>query len=278
MIRHLLIAESGGSKTDWVFCSSDKTEVQFETASLHPSMWDSFDWEQLLRIWSEYGIFPEQTELHFYGAGCNKQDTSLPLLKQFSEMGIASVHVAGDLLAACRASCESGSGTTAILGSGSVLIVYREGKIVKHHGGLGRKVGDEGAGYYFGKLIIQAYREHRLVPAVMKKLSIRLFSQYSADVLEQMDQEILEIARKLSDIKSDFQSVHTENIQLFFDKHVNSNIERGEIIHFVGSYAYYYQDYLKVVCRSNGYIPGEIIARPIEKLIMYYKKRGITNA
>ena len=272
MHKHLLIGESGGSKTDWVLLDNKGQTTKFSGDSLHPKNWLEFDFSKLNKEFEMAGIAPQECRLVFYGAGCNSSEQQKAFKLLIQELSFCEVEVHGDLLAACLATLGEEDGFAAILGSGSVLIEYENQKVVRHIGGLGREVGDEGAGFYFGNLVYDAYLRNKLnsdqkaiLESILTKKQLVLLKKGSFS--EEMG---LELPFLLSEKIDEFTDFHLQNFELFFRKYVD--LPKNTTIHFVGSYAYFHESILKQVCNAHGFHPGRIIARPMESLIAFYKK------
>jgi hypothetical protein len=272
MHKHLLIGESGGSKTDWVLLDNKGQTTKFSGESLHPKNWLDFNFKKLNKQFEMAGIAPRESRLVFYGAGCNSFEQQNAFILLVQELSFSNVEVHGDLLAACLATLGEEDGFASILGSGSVLIEYENKKVVRHFGGLGREIGDEGAGFYFGKLVSGAYQKDKL-NSTQKSILESVLAKKKPISLKKGDfseETCLELAFLLSEKTHEFMDFHRENFKLFFRKYVD--LPKNTTIHFVGSYAYFHESILKQVCNAYGYHPGKIIARPMEALIAFYKK------
>ena len=94
-------------------------------------------------------------EVHFFGAGCLREENQLKMLAAFEQLGMRNVSVKSDILAGYLATSDQESGFVAIVGTGSVIGRIENREVSEIYGGLGYLNGDEGSGYYFGKLIIE---------------------------------------------------------------------------------------------------------------------------
>ena len=272
MDKFLLIGESGGSKTDWVLLNNKGQATKFSGDSLHPKKWLSFNFDKLKKQFEIAGVEPSECHLVFYGAGCNSTEKQNAFKLLVQTLSFSKVKVHGDLLAACLATLLEEDGFTAILGSGSVLVEYKNQKVIRHFGGLGRELGDEGAGFYFGKMIFEAFLENKL-NSTQKSILLSVLTKKQLVLLRKdgfSEEMCLELSFLLSDKMDEFKTFHLENFELFFNKYVE--LPKNATIHFVGSYAYFHERILKQVCNAHGFHPGKIIARPMEPLISYYKK------
>lgn len=154
MKRAKLIADSGGTKTDWVLIDELNNCLYFTTDSYHP-IHVTHEWiQEKTTFWLNY-TQKYELEVHFFGAGCLREENQFKMLAAFEEWGMRNVSVKSDILAAYLATSNQENGYVAILGTGSVIGRIEKYEVSEIYGGLGYLKGDEGSGYYFGKLIIE---------------------------------------------------------------------------------------------------------------------------
>lgn len=257
-----LVADSGGTNTDWIGISSTGETVAFTTESYHPLRINEDFICRQITFWKQYDV--SECFLHFYGAGCLKAENQKKMETFLTKIGFSEMLVESDLYAAARATdaeCEM----VAICGTGSVLVRVDHGQLLELRGGLGWDKGDEGGGYYFGKLLLERLEENK-----EKYLEIRnVISKWKAiSELNRLKTEAIskEVYSQLPIILRDYinhpfvSSVHMENIQLFFEKYTN-NVES---IGFVGSYSFFLQDYFKLVCNQRKIKATSFVQRPIK--------------
>lgn len=161
----LLLAESGGTKTDWLLDSSAGAQ-NLQTAGMNPNVLPAQEIQAVLRN----EVLPwlagrEVQELHFFGAGMG-QEANRRLIGELLQTTIQPrlLQVETDLLAAARAGLGRQPGLTAILGTGSVAFRYDGTRIVERHGGWGYILGDEGSGSALGRTLIRRFLERALPP------------------------------------------------------------------------------------------------------------------
>lgn len=275
MKKNLLIGESGGSKTDWALISASGSVTKTTSESLHPKNWETFDWNRLSDVFAQMKIIPEETSLFFYGAGCNSPEKSEELHHLFSPFHFQNKEIKGDLTAAGLATLGNENGFVSILGSGSVCIHFENQAVRKFYGGFGRDKGDEGGGYFFGKMVLDDFFMKKL-SSLQESILLSCCSQQEKNQLkngEFSEALALQLPFQLSNHLFEFLSYHEQNFQLFFQLYVLPNVPENSIIHFVGSYAYFHEEIVKKVCHAEGYVPGKIIARPIDALVHYLKKQ-----
>ena len=151
----------------------------------------------------------------------------------------ASVFVASDVHAAGFATVGSGSGAVAILGTGSVLAIFENGKLCELRGGLGYILGDEGSGFYFGKLVLENLLNGNLPET--EQVLFNLFGDrkhiLSACYGDHGKQYISQVASMVKDLQSnELYELHKENIRLFCNKYIKDL--PFEQVSFCGSYAF----------------------------------------
>ncbi len=271
MQRFLLIGESGGSKTDWAYLRTNELPTLFSSTSLHPDQWVNTDFRDLKKQMDKEGVDLQKTSLIFFGAGCNAVEKQNLFQAHLSSFGFHTLEVFGDLKAAAVATLGKSDGYVAILGSGSVLIHYANEQVESYTGGLGRTMGDEGAGYFFGKLVLHAFMEKKLTALQVSILkSVLSFAEEKKLEKQEVAADLcLQLPLRLSENRYEFEAFHRANLSLFFEKYVN--VPLGQKIHFVGSYAYFHQELLRQIATAEGYEMGEIIKRPIHKLVRHYQ-------
>ena len=170
----ILIADSGGSKTDWALISlptdTSKCVLRVRTQGLNP-FHQSKDvilhtleqelipalikaTEQNNNSLRKTDITKLVTQIYFYGAGCTKSLS--PIVGDALSMAFpsASVKVESDLLGAAHAVCGHEAGIACILGTGANSCQYDGEQIVANIPPLGYILGDEGSGAVLGKLLL----------------------------------------------------------------------------------------------------------------------------
>lgn len=275
MEKALLIADSGGSKTDWCLIDSLGETKFFETASYHPNLVNEEWIESKKDFWKEYtSVF--DLEVYFYGSGCLKETNQKVIKNAFLEWGMNKVEVKSDIYGAAKACFKDEDGIISILGTGSVM-AFIENKNVAHlAGGLGYILGDEGSGYYFGKLLLQNFFNDTFtfecnieITRLLGDRNTIMQAVYGAKGKDYIASLPLIF---VSTIFSEIGSLHEENIRLFIKMYfIDKQIVKP--VHFVGSYAFYNQEILGKVLEENDLKLGSVIKKPIEQLTEYHKNR-----
>lgn len=263
MSNSFVIAESGGSKTDWALVVDGGIVERRTTGSLHPVELkkEAFSLEKEWIDYDHWRSYP----LYFFGAGCFR-DEGKEVLSRFLQTIFDVCKVYSDLDAAGIAAYGEGQGWFAILGTGSVLADWNRKKIEELRGGLGYELGDEGSGYYFGKLVLQSAIGGDLTQAQLEE-----FNQvYSAEFPDfddpaTVDRSVIAELPKLLSGSKLFDDFHERNLRLFFEKYVKE--VHVSSLAVVGSYGHFQRTLLSKVAVEFDVEISVVIERPIDHLI-----------
>ena len=252
MNRSILIADSGGTKTDWCYRNSLGEKKYFSTDSYHPRELTFKDVAQEKVFFKDYYDI-EGLELHFFGAGCLKTEIANEVSNYFKQLGFKNVSVESDIVAAGLALNE-GNGWGAICGTGSVVFQMENGTLKQLVGGTGRESGDEGSGYYFGKLVSQEIESRTINPSMFQELN-----DFNFD-----NEKLGELSSLLKNYKStpEIEALHRKNIQSFANKY----LKQCDVVSIAGSYAYFHQDFFREELSILGIEVLRFIHKPIMEL------------
>lgn len=269
----LLIADSGGTKTDWCFVDSSNTKRFFTTESYHPVNWSS-DFEfRVNDFWKNY---PEckKAKVYIFCAGCLHDEKSKALTEIFKRTGFSNVAVKSDLHGAALSLYGKEDGNCAILGTGSVFFEWKNQKVSGIKGGKGHLEGDEGSGFYFGKLVYAAFKNGKLsgeqLSIFKKEIDIEVID--AAIVDNTTKRTFSRIAQQLGQYSEIFRDWHQLNIDLFFDAICRGKAKMN--LSVVGGY---------FSANSTIFIPHlkqkevkveRFSARPIDSLVDYFVRFG----
>jgi len=277
MNAKILIAESGGTKTDWSLISGGSCVKQFSTPSFHPSLlsseWIATQQKELANIFDhEIG----KIQLHFYGAGCYDPHRAEEMKRALQVMGFNQVQVYSDVYAAGQAVWGDAPGWVAILGTGSVLAYWNGKQIEGLLGGYGYLLGDEGSGYYFGKLLIRKLLDGSFGEAddlILQQIGVSDKRKLIRSCYDENGKSFISnLARQTADFtgNSVIKDIHQENLQLFFENYIHEDIKR---LGFVGSYASAQENTLNELSASKQIELQKVVARPIDELTKYWVER-----
>lgn len=270
MHQPLLIADSGGTKTDWCYVDSHQKKYFFTSESYHPSNWSDDFIGRISNYWDEFPDY-KSAEVYFFCAGCLKSEKAEELAAIFNKIGFENVKVKSDLHAAGIALYGKENGSVAILGTGSVFFEWKDFEVTDIIGGKGFEIGDEGSGFYFGKLIFQAYENNTLTIEQRRIFEVNVDFKCLKDALttkHEIKKHFSQLPEILKNYKIEFKEWHEKNIKLFFE---SIELKKNNLkVKVVGGY---FAEHSTVFCPYLPKIGIEIegfIKKPISSLVDYF--------
>lgn len=277
MKRAKLIADSGGTKTDWVLIDELNNCHYFTTDSYHP-IHVRHEWiHEKSSFWLDY-TQKFELEVHFFGAGCLREENQLKMLAAFEQWGMRNVSVKSDILAAYLATSNQENGYVAILGTGSVIGRIENREVSQIYGGLGYLKGDEGSGYFFGKLIIEKILANHFSEQTDKQLiEILGAKEFLKEKLgENPDKSfVASISFLLKDIQNEeLLAVHLENAMTFINLYLPKT-EQNRKIGIVGSYGFSQGRLFNDLFQKQGWNVVKLVEKPIGELAKCFMKNTL---
>lgn len=276
----ILIADSGGTKTDWVVLRDGIKINEIQTPGLHPFFMSSEEMTDVLDKELYPLIEPAQFEqLYFYGAGCY-QNNKKEIVEQALESMFTntSIEIESDLMGAARALFKHGSGIACIMGTGSSSCNFDGRQITDKAPSLGYLLGDEGSGAHVGKQLCKLYLEKKLdeglIPFFESKfgglLPDLIMRIYHDPFPNRLLAQISIFAYEYKQYPQMEQLVYT-SIETFILNQKNYYKKEKEIdFGFCGSMAYYFKDIIEAIAEKNNILLKEIQKSPMEGLIQYH--------
>ena len=276
-----LIADSGGTKTEWRLVTPEGTQTTYLTQGINAyfhsteSIYNILVHELLTQIPKD----ASPTEIFYYGAGCatemRREIVYDALEKLFPHTQILVEH---DLLGACRALCADTAGVVCILGTGSNACLYDGAQLASEERSLGYILGDEGSGAYLGKQLVTAFLQNRLYPPTARRFAEQ-FQVSRKEVLERIyrseypNRYLAQFSRffltNLDD--EDCYAMLFESFGDFIDRYVCTIPSYQKYpIHFTGSIAFYYKYILERVLWAKRMQIGRVLNNPIDGLVAYH--------
>lgn len=268
----ILVADSGGTKTDWCLTTNNQ-HYFFSTESYHPTTLAQASKVELLHFWKELTT-KLSIHCHFFGAGCSSKENQTKIQTHFTkDATFNKFEVDSDLVAAGIALLAKNDGYVGILGTGSVLTYYQNKKITEIIGGFGYLLGDEGSGYYFGKLVLQKYLNNEMTVALKNLFEVKYGERskvmetcYSSEGKSFISS--IQLNSENESIQKEINQIHFENIELFLTSYLPEKPTNKEIS-LVGSYAYYQQEILTIALEKVDWKLKAVIRKPIEALATF---------
>jgi glucosamine kinase len=279
--KTILIADSGSTKTDWLFAHDGKSVFQFQSGGINPFYQSKDEIAALLKKEVLHQLPGEVDKVCFYGAGCADETTSRPAFDALNEEipGHAKIEVASDMLGAARGLCGRQPGIACILGTGANNAFYDGENITRSIGSLGFWLGDEGSGSYLGKTLLVAFLQNELPEDLHSRFANKYPEINRLSVLEQVYRKPFPnryfatfsvfIATNIS--HPAIKSLVQDAFDLFVKKYVKKHIDAEQYpVHFTGSIAYYYEEILKDTLTRYGLTAGRILKSPLIGLVDYH--------
>lgn len=279
----ILIADSGSTKTDWLFAEDASKVERRQTPGINPVHMSE---EEVEAVISALDCPQSPHAVYFYGAGCIdpfKAKVVNALGRVFPD---ADISVESDLLGAARAVCGHRRGIACILGTGSNSCLYDGEKILDNTPPLGYILGDEGSGTHIGKSFLNALFKGRLLEKLRTDYLSRTGLSYPEIInkvyraplanrfLASCSVYVAEILAK-ADQWADDSEVLRQMVAGCFREFLQKNVARyenapKEPVGFIGSIAYHYRDILTEVADGLGYRISTIEKSPAEGLLSYH--------
>lgn len=279
-----LITDGGSTKCDWVLLDNSG-ELVFKTATLGLNPTVVAKEELLFRITSNEtlkNVFSNVGALDFYGAGCGTA-TPRSILKEVLETLFtkAKVNVFEDMAAAVFAATTE-PGIVCILGTGSNSCYFDGTEIHAPIPALGYILMDEASGNYFGKRLIRDYYYNRMPSEIVREFEEK-FNLEADDIKMNLYKKSNPNAYLASfaqfiftqkEINPYFYALIKEGISNFIECRILCYEKAHEVpVHFIGSIAHFSEEIIKECFTLHDLELGNIVQRPIDGLIDYYKSR-----
>ncbi len=275
----LIVADSGGTKTDWRFLQKNGEVKMYASLGLNPYIANQAAYDQAINC----GFSAEEKlnviSVYFYTAGCNsiaiKKLTTSYLKTHFPQ---ASITVKSDLEGAGTALYGENNGFIGLLGTGSGWAKYENGQIIRNISGLGYILGDEGSGADLGKtLLVDLLRNNLPVHLINKLVSNHDKKEIILKNLYASPNPACYLASFAKIIHDNLDDPYMyELVYKCFKKYVSiiTNLYpeiNMSSIGFVGTIAFQFQGVLIPVLASSRIKMPKIIKSPIEELIKYHR-------
>ncbi|MBR1594440.1 MAG: ATPase [Alloprevotella sp.] len=278
-----LIADSGSTKTHWLFISRSGEEEHVLTEGLNPLTRSEEEiTRMLLALRSRLPEAP--TQLAFYGAGCRGRGREV-MRERLSEVfpgAAGTMEVESDLLGAARGALGREAGVVCIVGTGTNSGLYDGRRLVRNVPPLGFILGDEGGGAALGRQLLNrclrgclseeltaAFRaaypdadEGSVIEHVYRRPSANTYLAHFAPfvVEHRKDAGIKEI------ILSEFDKFFQYQLAPY-------GLDATTPLSFVGGLAYALREELCAAAQRRGFSVRSIMQEPIEGLRDYHAAR-----
>ncbi len=276
----ILIADSGGSKTDWRVIDKNGIVDQARTSGLNPFYKSREAIAQEIES-LQSNISNEIDHIYFYGAGCSTEHNCNVITNTLSPLfPKATISVDHDLIGAARALCNREPGIACILGTGANSCLYDGNSITNNIPSLGYILGDEGGGSHLGKTLLADFVRDE-IPAHLKDALINQFNISREMIVENVylkPNAIQFLAGFAKFIYNNIEEPYFHDMiyhgfEIFFEKNIIKYPDyKVYKVHFCGAVAFYFNSLLRKVAADKGITVGNIIESPIAGLSVYHNK------
>jgi len=276
-----LIAESGGTKTQWcAVTQSNETEI-VSTIGLNPNFVSE---ETIIEVLSS-GVLPAINnppieEIWFYGAGCAGKSMEKKIISAIgSVLTSAVIHVFSDLTGAARGLLGNHKGYICMIGTGSNSGYYDGKTITANVPPLGFILGDEGSGAAMGKRLLADFLRGIMPQDLADEFRI-IYGAEKDEIVSNVYRGVFPsryIGGFVQFLKEHISDPYCrEFVRKSFGEFVERNLRLYKTtgktgIAVTGSVAWHFRDILEEVFHENDFIITELIPGPIEGLIRYHK-------
>ncbi len=278
-----LIVDSGATKADWIALDNCKIAFSTQTLGLNPHVLTSSILRE--RIINNFEIFKNRKNfknIYFYGAGCGVKTSIDRMYNVFDDIfENCKFIIKEDTYAAVYASARIGEKSiVCILGTGSNCTFFDGQNAKQHIISLGYILMDEASGNFFGKELLRGYYFHEMPQELSKKFEniYNLDPDHVKEFLykkESPNAYLAKFAQFLIDNKNNdyIRTLIDNGLDRFIRHQILQFKEAKEIpVHFVGSISYLLKDEINTKLESYGLTLGNIVKRPIDKLVEFHNK------
>jgi glucosamine kinase len=279
-----IIADSGSTKTQWLFIKNGVEVGRFKTIGLNPYFVDSETTKSVLDSGlKEIGIDKNEiTEIHFYGAGCSISEKKEIIHQGLHEVSNkVKIFVESDLLGAARALFGQDKGLACILGTGSNAAIYDGNDFTDKTISLGYILGDEGSGNNIGKQLVTQYIRKEMPNDLCIKFEMYHKLEISTIIHKLYKEEfpnrfLASFALFAAENQNHphIQKIIFSSFHQFILKQVSALPNWNQYtIGFVGSIAFHFQDILTNVLMEFNIQKGKILENPIDELGRFHTNK-----
>ena len=278
----ILVADSGSTTTNWCMICPGNTRFYFDTEGYNPyTTGTEYIKKSILAQLPSQVNAATASAVYFYGSGCFDDKVAVVADALAAIFYNAALYVGLDLLGTARAVLGNSPGFAAILGTGTNSCLYDGEEITDNIDSLGHLLGDEGSGFYMGKMLLGDFIRGYM-PAAVRHEFIYTYGLTREAIMDRLYTQPLPnrfcagFTSFLSTSRAD--TGYTRNIvQTAFDhffKNLVAHYPNHDQYSFncTGSVGYAFKDLLAQTANSYNMQVGTIIKTPIEGLVEHHAK------
>lgn len=281
----IAVVYSGSRYADWKLAEKGKIISEFKTTGINPFFNNENHIRQFLNKNVQLINNAEKIKwVYFFGAGASSKERQLIVTNALTEFfRYSKVVVEHDLKAAALATCGDTPGIIGIMGSGSNAAYFDGKKVIENNFGLGYILGDEGSANWLGRNLLKSFMSEQL-PAEFEGRFKKKFDLDRTQILDKVYRQA-QPALFLSSF-SDFlienrtdefvKKLVLKGFDMYFKAYIlplNKQYPHARL-HFVGTVAAGFQEYLNETALNNGLTISSVIKEPIYNLLKYYSNKN----
>ena len=273
----MIIVESGGTKSTWVFRDSNNELHKTVLDGLHPQEVTSEKINSVQEFIEEARL--QGSAVYFFGAGCESQSGNKVINTFLVSLGLNPKMIVSDVVGACMAVLGLKPGVAGILGTGAVAAQYDGEKVEKMASGRGYILGDEGSGFDIGKRITVACLDGELTDYPEVESIIHDYYGGKHKIVHACSGpssrfKIAGLTKVISDYRENpiIHSIISQCFQEFVEQGVNP-LDHPSEIGMVGSVAFHFQHELAKVLKDNGISLGKVVSEASEGIFLFVEDK-----
>lgn len=288
----VIIADAGGTKTQWLFYPSfteGEEGVMIVTQGINAAVMSRETIaDRIQDLYAKINSFKSDIKscrLYFYGAGCNSEPIILRLNQAFAEnfpITLTTEEYYSDIVGAAHALFGRDEGVVCILGTGSASGIYDGKSLVDSIPSLGFILGDEGSGAFMGKTLLNMAYKRELPNNIKEKLE----ESYGLDLPSVIENVYRKpnanryLATFVPFIKEnehigEISGMIDYSLKLFFEKNVLKYKKLpNKTLRFAGGVASLFSNRIVRIAKEHGLKADRFIQNPIFELSEYHLKEN----
>lgn len=278
----VLVADSGGTKTDWALIDPTEKTQFLVGRGLNPLVKkDEIVSSELHSIQSTL-VNKDLDAIFFFGAGCRHPKSKARIRELIGEVFEKTGHIeiSEDILGAGKALFGDGDGWIVVLGTGSNASYMSNGQLKIVPPNLGYILGDEGSGADLGKRLIQGYIHNRLSPELAEAMQKAFPDQdqiiadcYKSDYPQQYLSSFVSIMQEHKhevEVLSMVEAAFMDFVRRYMVPYAAG---KPKEVGAVGSIASIFSRQLEQALATFGFQMTQVEQKPITKLAAFFRNK-----
>lgn len=269
----MVVVESGGTKSTWVFRDESGNLKKKVIHGFHPQEIDA-DKRAFLKSF----VVSEEIQgrkVYFYGAGCESASGRKVISKMLESVGLITETIASDVVGACMAVLGDQPGVAGILGTGAVVAQYDGEKVINMASGRGFILGDEGSGFDIGRRVTIACLDEKFNEKAEIAQIIHQYYGGKDKIVHSCSApdsrfKIAGLVKQIAPFRKDpvIHDIISNSFEDFVERGIDK-LDHKKSVSMVGSVAYHFQEELSNVLKSRGIALNKVIVEAAEDIFLF---------